>query len=39
MGLSRATNKLFFISKLIPPESLDKMVKSLKFMLQSRDLK
>ena len=35
MGLSRAINKLSLISKLILLESLDKMVKSLKFVLQS----
>ena len=35
MGLSRDINKLSLISKLILLESsLDKMVKSLKFMLQ-----
>ena len=34
MGLSRAINKLSLISKLILLESLDKMVKSWKFVLQ-----
>ena len=34
MGLSRAINKLSLLSKLILLESLEKMVKSLKFMLQ-----
>ena len=37
MGLSRAINKLSLINKLILLlESLDKMMKSLKFMLQSQ---
>ena len=36
MGLSRAINKLSLISKLMLLESLDKIVKSLKFMLQSQ---
>ena len=36
MGLLRAINKLSLISKLILLESLDKMVISLKFMLQSQ---
>ena len=36
MGLSRDINKLSLISRLILLESLDKMVKSLKFMLQSQ---
>ena len=36
MGLSQAINKLSLISKLKSLESLDKMVKSLKFMLQSK---
>ena len=36
MGLSRAINKLSLISKLKLLESLDKMVKSLKFMLKSQ---
>ena len=36
MGLSRDINKLSFISKLILLGSLDKMVKTLKFMLQSQ---
>ena len=36
MGLSRDISKLSLISKLILLESLDKMVKSSKFMLQSQ---
>ena len=36
MGLSRDINKLSLIRKLILLESLDKMVKSLKFILQSQ---
>ena len=36
MGLSQAVNELSLISKLILLESVDKMVKSLKFMLQSQ---
>ena len=36
MGLSQAINELSLISKLILLESVDKMVKSLKFMLQSQ---
>ena len=36
MGLSGASNKLSLVSKLKLLESLDKMVKSLKFMLQSQ---
>ena len=37
MGLSQAIiNKLSLVSKLKLLESLDKMVKSLKFMLQSQ---
>ena len=36
MGLSRDINKLSLISRLLLLESLDKMVKSLKFMLQSQ---
>ena len=36
MDLSRDVNKLSLISKLILLESLEKMVKSLKFMLQSQ---
>ena len=35
MGLSQDNNKLSWINKLILLDSLDKMVKSLKFMLQS----
>ena len=36
MSLSRDISKLSLISKLILLESLDKMVKSSKFMLQSQ---
>ena len=36
MGLSRDTSKLCLTSKLILLESLDQMVKSSKFMLQSQ---
>ena len=36
MGLSRDISKLSLISKLILLESLDKMVKPSKFMLQSQ---
>ena len=36
MGLSRAINKLSLLSKLKSLESLDKIVISLKFMLQSQ---
>ena len=36
MGLSRDINKLSLIRKLVLLESLDKMVKSLKFILQSQ---
>ena len=36
MGLSQDVNKLSLISKLILLESLEKMVKLLKFMLQSQ---
>ena len=35
MGLSQDNDKLSLINKLILLDSLDKMVKSLKFMLQS----
>ena len=35
MGLSQDNNNLSWINKLILLDSLDKMVKSLKFMLQS----
>ena len=36
MGLSQALNKLSLISKLKLLESLDKIMKSLKFILQSQ---
>ena len=36
MGLLRAINKLSLIGKLKLRESLDKMMKSIKFMLQSQ---
>ena len=36
MGLSRDISKLSLISKLILLESLDKILKSSKFMLQSQ---